>query len=177
LWRDLKTAENPKARAERLGELAALNPTHRESRFVLAEQALLVRAAGAARSLAEPLAEPQADARLCGLMARIAFADGRADEARAWMARGAAAPQDPDWTDLDPAGHAFAYAPTDWARLVSTYAETGELIHPRLERRERTMSELPELPAPYEPGAFPNPETVLSLVPDDPGPEDDWARA
>ena len=121
------------------------------------------------------MAAGQPDARLCGLMARIANAAGRTDEARVWMARGLAASQDPDWTDLDPAGRAFAYAPTDWARLVSTYAETGELIHPRLERRERVMSELPELPAPYEPGL--HPDASLAPAPYDPGPEDDWARA
>jgi HemY protein len=178
LWRDLKTAETPKARAARLGDLAALNPEHRESRFVAAEQALLARDPAAAQAAVDAMAAGQPDARLCGLMARIANAAGRADEARVWMARGLAATQDPDWTDLDPAGRAFTYAPTDWARLVSTYAETGELIHPRLERRERVMSELPELPAPYEPGApYPSPGATLDPAPYDPGPEDDWARA
>jgi HemY protein len=59
------------------------------------------------------------------------------------------APQEPDWSDLDPEGRAFAYQPSDWARLVSTFAETGELIHPRFERRERALSELPELPIAY----------------------------
>ena len=32
---------------------------------------------------------------------------------------------------------------------MTTYAETGELIHPRHERGERTLSELPELPIAY----------------------------
>jgi uncharacterized membrane-anchored protein len=82
-------------------------------------------------------------------MARVAYANGEADEARAWVARGAAAPQEPDWSDLDPEGRAFAYARDDWARLTVSYAETGELIHPRFERRERTMSELPPLPSAY----------------------------
>ena len=178
LWRDLKTAETPKARATRLGELAALNPSNRESRFVVAEQALLIREPAAAQAAVDAMQEGQPDARLCGLMARIANAAGHADEARAWMARGVTAQQEPDWTDLDPTGRAFAYAPTDWARLVSTYAETGELIHPRLERRERVMSELPELPAAYEPGApFSTPEAILTPAAYDPGPEDDWARA
>ncbi|HEX4197066.1 MAG TPA: heme biosynthesis HemY N-terminal domain-containing protein [Caulobacteraceae bacterium] len=176
LWRDLKSAETPKARAARLGELAALNPANRESRFVAAEQALLLRDPDAARAAVAAMDQTQPDARLCGLMARIANAAGHADEARAWMARGLNAAQEPDWTDLDPQGRAFAYAPTDWARLVSTYAESGELIHPRLERRERVMSELPELPAAYEPGApYPSPEAIVA--PYDPGPEDDWARA
>jgi HemY protein len=65
------------------------------------------------------------------------------------MARGLNAPQEPDWSDLDPEGRAFAYQPSDWARLVATFAESGELIHPRHERRERTMGELPQLPAAY----------------------------
>ncbi|MDO9222470.1 MAG: heme biosynthesis protein HemY, partial [Caulobacter sp.] len=67
----------------------------------------------------------------------------------AWITRGAAAPQEPDWSDLDPEGRAFAYRPEDWTRLVATYGETGELIHPRLERRERGISDLPELPVSY----------------------------
>ena len=174
IWRDLGPRETPKARAERLGQLAALNAGARESRLVEAEQALLLRDASKARAVAEPLTEAGPDARLCGLMARIAFADGQTDEARAWMARGLSAPQDPDWTDIDPRGQAFAYAPTDWARLVSTYAETGELIHPRLERRERVMSELPALPAAYEPVA-PLPDSLQA--PDASDPEDDWAHA
>ncbi len=178
LSRDLKPRETPKARAERLADLAALNPAARESALVRAEAALLLREPAAARAIAEPLAEPP-DARLCGLMARIAFAENKTDEARAWLTRGLAAPQDPDWTDIDPAGAAFAYAPTDWARLVSTYAETGELIHPRLERRERVITELPELPAAYEPvptaAAIADP--ALIPIPPDPHPDDDWARA
>ncbi|WP_304163896.1 heme biosynthesis protein HemY [Phenylobacterium aquaticum] len=148
-YRDLKTSETPPQRAERLGDLAALNPTARESRILAVEAALTggdpVRAAEAARALeAEPVT-----ARIAGLMARVAFAGGRPDEARVWMARGVSAPREPDWSDLDPEGRAFAYQPGDWARLVTSFAETGELIHPRHERRERVMSELPELPISY----------------------------
>ena len=32
---------------------------------------------------------------------------------------------------------------------MSNYAETGELIHPRFERRERTISEMPDIPMAY----------------------------
>jgi len=171
LWRDLRTAETPKERAARYAALAALNPGHRESRIVRVEQALLLRDPAAARAEAEPLLETAPTARVCGLMARVAFSQGLPDEARAWMARGGAAAHEPDWSDLDPQGRAFAYAPGDWARLVSTYAETGELIHPRFERRERVMTELPELPPSYEAAnPFIGGADALALAPDDPGP-------
>ena len=107
-------------------------------------------------------------------MARVHFAAHRSDEARAWIARGASAPQEPDWSDLDPEGRAFAYTPGDWARLSVAYAETGELIHPRFERRERSISELPSLPSAYEASA-PFVAAAASAIgaapiPDDPGP-------
>ncbi|WP_395671204.1 heme biosynthesis HemY N-terminal domain-containing protein [Phenylobacterium sp.] len=153
-WRDLRTDETPKARAQRLLDLAAHNPAHRESLILNVEQALIAGrpntggvdlAAEAARALdGQPVT-----ARIAGLMARVAYAGGRPDEARVWMARGMSAPPEPDWSDLDPEGRAFAYHASDWARLVATFAETGELIHPRHERRERGLPELPELPLSY----------------------------
>ncbi|HEX5775326.1 MAG TPA: heme biosynthesis HemY N-terminal domain-containing protein [Caulobacteraceae bacterium] len=172
-YRDLRTHETPRERAARLAGLAAEQPQHRESRILSVEAALVAGDAAAAREAARPLTEEAVTARIAGLMARVAFADGAPDEARAWIARGAGAPQEPDWSDLDPEGRAFAYTREDWARLVSTYAETGELIHPRLERHERVMSELPELPVSYvestpfvraaETGA------TMMPIPDDPG--------
>ena len=169
-WRDLRTAETPPERARRIEALVALNPAHRESRFLAVERALLLREPAAARAAAQPLVEQASSARVCALMARIAFAEGRADEARVWMARGAAAPQEPAWTDMDPQGRAFAYTPTDWARLVSTFAETGELVHPRFERRERVMTELPEMPPSYEDAApFAEGGEALAYPPDDLG--------
>ncbi len=174
-YRDLRTSETPRERAARLAGLAALKPEARESRILSVEQALIAGDIAAAREAARPLAdEGPATQRLAGLMARVAYAAGAADEARAWIARGSAAPQEPDWSDLDPEGRAFNYTREDWARLVSTWGESGELIHPRLERRERSMSELPELPVSYaestpflaaaETGA-----PIVLPVPDDPG--------
>lgn len=187
-YRDLKTSETPKARAARLSALAQLKPEARESRLLKVESALIAGDAVAARAAARLLPEQAAPtARLAGLMARVAFACGEPDEARAWVARGVAAPQEPDWSDLDPEGQAFAYGREDWARLAASYAETGELIHPRFERRERTMSDLPQLPSAYaqstlaESTAFVHAaETGGALIPfldhpalDDPGELDD----
>jgi HemY protein len=148
-YRDLKTDETPRERAARLGALAAENPTHRESRILHVEQALIAGDAAAARDAAKTLDGEPMTARTAGLFARVAYASGEPDEARLWMARGMSAPHEPDWSDLDPEGRAFAYQSADWARLVAAFAETGELIHPRFERHERSLSELPELPLSY----------------------------
>ena len=148
-YRDLKTDETPRQRGERLWRLASMNPGERESRILLVEQALIAGDPERAQDAAQELASEPVTARIAGLFARAAFAAGQPDEARVWMARGLGAPQEPDWSDLDPEGRAFAYQPADWARLVVSFAESGELIHPRHERRERTLGELPELPISY----------------------------
>lgn len=152
LWlafRDLKTSETPRERAKRLTELAGQNPGHRESRILNVEAALIAGDAPAARAAISALESEPLTARIAGLQARAAYACAQPDEARLWLAKGAGAAKEPDWTDLDPEGRAFAYEAADWARLVMTFAETGELIHPRHERREKSLSELPELPIAY----------------------------
>ena len=127
-YRDLYTHETPRRRAERLANLAAMNPEHRESHLLMVEQALIVGDAAAAREAAAPLLLEHPSTRLCALMARTAFAAGEADEARAWITRAGGAEQEPDWSDLDPEGRAFDYTAEDWARLTASYGETGELI-------------------------------------------------
>lgn len=174
LWlalRDLDATETPAARAARLRALADLNPDHRESRILMVEQALISRDAPAARALAARLDLTAPSAREGSQMARLASLEGKPDEARAWVSRARCAPVDPDWSDLDPEGRAFAYTPTDWARLVSTYAETGELAHPRHERRERVITDLPELPPGYQASApfLAAAQTGGVINPDDPG--------
>ena len=52
------------------------------------------------------------------------------------MQRAATAPREADWSDLDPEGDSFDYAPQDWRRLVFSFGDTGELIHPRFDARE-----------------------------------------
>ncbi len=178
-YRDLKTNETPKARAQRLAALAAMKPDARESRILRVESALIGGDPVAARAAARLLDEEAPTARFAGLMARVAAANGQGDEARAWVARGVEAAQEPDWSDLDPEGRAFAYQREDWARLAVSYAETGQLIHPRHERRERTMNDLPQLPSAYADYAKSTPfihaaETggALMPIPHDLGPDD-----
>jgi HemY protein len=173
-WRDLHTDETPPRRAERLRALAGFNPGHRESRLLMVEQALIAGDVEAARQASAPLLLEPPTARFCALMARLAYAAGEQDEARAWIVRADAAPQEPDWSDLDPEGKAFAYAPRDWARLAAVYAETGELAHPRHERQERSLNELPAATMTYRASApFVRAAEVgpaAAPLPDDPGP-------
>ena len=147
-YRDLRVDETPAQRSARLGELAALNAGARESRILQVERALIAGDAAAARAAAGALEPEPVTARLAALFVRTARAGAAEDEARMWIARGHDAPQEPDWSDLDPEGRAFAYRRDDWARLVAAFVETGELIHPRLERREPVLGELPPPPAP-----------------------------
>jgi HemY protein len=173
-YRDLRTNETPRERAKRLQGLIDRNPDHRESKILQVEQALLAGDKPGMETAMAALAEEKPTQRLCGLYARAAWALGRQDDARAWVARGTAAAQEPDWSDLDPEGRAFAYAQGDWTRLVSVYAETGELLHPRFERLERPLTDLPELPSHYEASApFVSAVGEADFVaprPDDPGP-------
>jgi HemY protein len=148
-WRDLRTDETPRERAARLAALAAVNANSREAAILRVEQALLAGDAAVAQAAARVLEGEPVTRRLASLMARTANLAGERDEARAWIVRGAAAPEDADWTDIDPAGAAFPYAPADWARLIRVYGDTGELTHPRLERGEPGASDLPDIPAAY----------------------------
>src|SRR5690606_9744939 len=108
-YRDLRTAETPRERAARLLELAAQNPAHRESRILQVEQALIAGDLTGAKAATEALEPEPVTARIAGLMARVAYACGEPDQARVWMAKGMSAPHEPDWSDLDPEGRAFAY--------------------------------------------------------------------
>jgi HemY protein len=154
-WRDLRTDETPKERAARLAQLAARGPPSREAQFLMVEQALIGGDPAAARQASREIQGEPLTQRLAGLMSRVANANGDRDEARAWIVRGAGAPEEPDWSDTDPSGRAFPYASADWARVILAYAETGELIHPRHERAEPGISDLPDIPAGYaESAAF-----------------------
>lgn len=174
-YRDLRTDETPRERAQRLQKLIDRNPSHRESRILAVEQALLAHDNAGLKAAVAVLSDEPPTARLAGLFARAAWAQGAADEARAWIARGAAAAQEEDWSDVDPTGRAFAYGQADWTRLVATWAEAGVLVHPRFERRERALTDLPELPGQYEASApfVAKAEAGSFVAPDDPGDFDD----
>jgi HemY protein len=154
-YRDLVSDETPRERARRLQGLIDRNDGHRESRILRLEQALLtgVKAdiAAALTALEPDTAEDVVTKRVCAAMARGAQALQDLDGARFWMAQAALARSEPEWSDIDAEGRAFAYGAQDWSNLILTFAGKAVLPHPRFERGEKGLPELPELTSRYVP--------------------------
>ncbi len=133
-YRDLVPGESREARAERMRTLAEKRRDHRESRIVLAELAMERGDWGGAQAALDDAYRENPSSRICILFAQVARGRGDENAARTWMAQAAAAPRELDWSDLDPDGPAFLYDDSDWARLVYVFGDSGQLIHPRMER-------------------------------------------
>ncbi len=133
---DLQAGESVKTRAKRINGLVKHNPAHRESILLLTEEALRQEDGVTALSLLSPLLNEHPSARLCVLAAQTETVLKNPADAALWMQRAATAPREADWSDLDPSGESFDYSAQDWRRLVFSFGETGELIHPRAERQD-----------------------------------------
>jgi HemY protein len=133
-FRDLVPDESREARAVRMNELISKRRDSRESKIVMAELAMERGDWGAAQSSLEDAYRENPSSRICILFAQVARGRGDENGARTWLAQAAAAPREPDWSDLDPEGPAFLYDDSDWARLVYVFGDGGQLIHPRMER-------------------------------------------
>jgi HemY protein len=133
-YRDLMPGEAREARSERMRALAERRRDHRESRIVLAELAMEKGDWGAAQSALDDAYRENPSSRICILFAQVARARNDENAARTWLAQAAAAPREADWSDLDPEGPAFLYDESDWARLVYVFGDSGQLVHPRMER-------------------------------------------
>ena len=178
-YRDVISDASPKAKAKRIAGLAKSNPAHRESALMLAEDALLNGDGVAAWSALSPLvSEDNPTARVCQLAYRAETMLNNPADARIWLERAATATAEADWSDLDPQGDAFDYSDPDWRRLVFSFGDTGELIHPRFEsgaaRRAALSAASPKLIEPEQKiAAPPTPKPELDNVPqrqpDDPG--------
>ncbi|MEL6385776.1 MAG: heme biosynthesis HemY N-terminal domain-containing protein [Pseudomonadota bacterium] len=134
----------------RLKGLVDANPGHRESRILQAEIAIDTKQwVEAVRTLAI-LVEEKPTARLCLLMARALAGYDDPAEAERWSKMAATAAREADWSDLDPKGTAFDFAPADWSRMVYAFGDVGDLVHPRHERfaKELDASRSLALPAP-----------------------------
>ncbi len=133
-YRDLKTGESVVARAQRMQSLIDKRRDSRESRIVTAELAMERQDWTGAQTALDDAYREFPSSRICTLFAQAARGRGDDTAARTWITQAAAAPREPDWSDLDPEGPAFMYDDTDWARLVYVYGDAGQLIHPRMDR-------------------------------------------
>jgi len=134
-YRDIFANETPKAKAKHLRQLYKANPTHRETILLQIEEGLASGDAVTAWSALSPMVQAGTpSARLCTLAAQAETLLKNQQDARIWMERAATAPAEADWSDLDPEGEAFDYMDQDWRRLVFSFGEKGELIHPRYEQ-------------------------------------------
>ncbi|MEM0985385.1 MAG: heme biosynthesis HemY N-terminal domain-containing protein [Pseudomonadota bacterium] len=150
LCRKLDRGGTVSAQRQRLEDLVAANPGHRESRILQAELAMdAEKWVDAVRVLAV-LVEENPTARLCLLMVRALTGYGDAAEAERWAKSAATASREADWSDLDPKGTAFDYSPAEWSRMVYGYGDVGDLLHPRHEAfaKELDASRQLALPAP-----------------------------
>ena len=132
-YRDIYDQSSSRDRAKRVASLVKQNPSHRESQILQIETTLDSGDFVQAWSLLNPLVSEAPTARLCALAARAEDGLSNPIDARLWLERGLSAPSEADWSDLDPEGNGFDYTVRDWQRLVFSFGETGELIHPRLE--------------------------------------------
>ncbi len=139
---DMISDEGKRTREKRINALVKANPAHRETKILLAENFLRNDDAVQAWAALSPLLRSSSDkqthpsARLCVLAAQTETRLNNPRDAQLWMQRAATAPREADWSDLDPEGDSFDYAPQDWRRLVFSFGDTGELIHPRFDARE-----------------------------------------
>jgi HemY protein len=133
-YRDLVPDETHDARAARMLALADKRRDSRESKIIVAELAMERADWASAQAALEDAYRENPSSRICILFAQVARGRGDENGARTWLAQAAAAPREPDWSDLDPEGPAFLYDDNDWARLVYVFGDGGQLIHPRMER-------------------------------------------
>lgn len=137
-YRDIFKSEPEKTIAKKIKHLVKSNPSHRESAILTAEHALADGDGVAAiTALGTLLRGEDPSARLCSLAGAVEESLGNMTDARAWHLRASNAPLEADWSDLDPDGPSFDYTDHDWRRLVCSYGDSGELIHPRYEARKR----------------------------------------
>lgn len=135
--------------------LVNANKTHRETALLKADLAITEGDWDGAEKALGPLLQGTAPtSRVCRLMEMVSRARNDAVASRDWSEKAAYAPREPEWSDIETDGSAFNYAHEDWARLVYTYGDAEQLIHPRHEgyRAELDVKRNRALPGPESGG-------------------------
>ncbi|MGI3169816.1 heme biosynthesis protein HemY [Pseudooceanicola sp. C21-150M6] len=96
---EIEPEETPKERLKRFQALTKVNPSHRESRLLLAELEIAAEDFPAARRALGDLVTEDPDARVLTIMAAVERGEGAPDAiVKGWLARAVAAPRGPRWT-------------------------------------------------------------------------------
>lgn len=173
-YKDLKEGKSKKDILKWAEGLVKLRPDHRESRILQAEDAIANNEAGLANSILNVLLKERPSSRILALCAQAALLNNDNAKYDELMHQAAFAPREADWSDLDPEGNAFEYQNEDWVRLIEAFGESGELIHPRLERfnaaRLINREKAPQINKPDD-------EAKGEILPDDPGQIDETQKA
>ncbi len=139
LSRRLNPSDTRDAVLSRLTALVSSNPDHRESRILKAEIDMDRKDWLSAVKALALLVEENPTARLCLLLEKALQGYGDQTEAARWARMAMTAPREPEWSDIEPRGGAFNFAPRDWARLVYAFGDAGNLVHPRYESSQREL--------------------------------------
>lgn len=157
----LKPSASPADRLTRIRELRALADGGEEGAFAEARAALAARDFAAARQALAAHCDP-ARARVAGLLAAVAEAEGDAGLAREWLARALVAPRDPQWT-------ADGHVSEQWLPVSPVTGELGAFQWKVPVSRIGAEPEGPAAPVPA-PSAPALAQPALAHLPDDPGP-------
>lgn len=142
---DLYPGESVDTQGDRIDRFIASDTDHREARLLQVSHFLRADDPVEALSILSPmLAEETPTARLCLLAAEAERALGNRVDASLWTERAATAAHERDWSDLDPEGPGFDYEPQDWRRLIFSFGDTGDLIHPRGDRAKAVRRPTPD---------------------------------
>jgi len=173
---DLIGDETGNSRTKKVSHFIRQNPDHRESILMKVEENLRDGDAVTAWSTLSPMIkDDEPTARICLLAAEAETMLSNEADAKVWALRAGTAPSEPDWSDLDPEGDAFDYAAQDWRRLVFSFGEKGELIHPRFEQgaaRQTIKSDGTKSKAQTTASYILENDVSLARQPDDPGVDD-----
>lgn len=128
--------ETAEGRATRFAPLIKLHPDHRETVVLQAQLMMAMGDMPGAKRALKPLAEADADAQICTLMAAITR-DSHAAESRAWLAKAISAPAAPAWV-CDKCGHPHE----NWGPICENCSSVDSLswAQPTTHSAPRTIS-------------------------------------
>ena len=166
-------AQNEDGARKAMIALGNVNKSHRETALLNADLAISKGEWVAAEKALGPLLQgTQPTSRVCRLMEMVARANSDTHAANDWAEKAARAAREPEWSDIETDGSAFNYEHDDWARLVYTFGDAEQLIHPRHEsyRAELDVVRNRALPAPMSEAEIATKQDTGAPSPSEPKP-------